>query len=68
MKRYLKSSWLVILAYIVFFAGIALNWNQPLHGDVLIPLPLIYFALVLRADKNPKQRGGQVGKTKRISA
>lgn len=67
MKSYIKRSWLVILAYLSLAFGLVFNIGRPIHGDALIPLLLIYAALVLR-DWNPQKRGGQVVKTKRISA
>jgi hypothetical protein len=62
MKQYIKRSWLVILGYVVFAIGLLLNLGRPIHGDVLIPLILIYSALVLR------ERSGTSVQHRRTSA
>ncbi len=48
MKSYIKRSWLVILGYVALIAGVLANFNAPLHGDVLIPLLLLYAAYLIR--------------------
>ena len=55
MKSYIKRSWLVLLGYIVFAVGILISVNRPLHGDILIPLELLFFAYCLR-QPTQKQR------------
>ena len=55
MKRYIKRNWLVILGWFAFVIGLALQaGNGKVDGSVLIPLPLIYAAMLLR---NSKEEG-----------
>ena len=55
MKRYIKRNWIVILGFLAFLFGIILQAGTgKIDGSVLIPLPLIYAALVLR-EKAVKQ-------------
>lgn len=48
MKSYIKRSWLVILGYAAFIVGVLANSNAPIHGDILIPLILLYAAYLIR--------------------
>jgi hypothetical protein len=49
MKQYIKHNWLVILGWLAFIIGLVLQAGiGKIDGSALIPLPLIYFAMLLR--------------------
>lgn len=57
MKQYIKQNWLVILGVLAFAIGVALQVGTgKVDGSVLIPLPLIYVALLLRKPVNSDAR------------
>ena len=49
MRDYIKRSWLIILGWFAFLLGLLISIQTgTTHGDVLIPLPLIYVAYRLK--------------------